>query len=146
MPDFFPTTEEIKEDQVAAEASAGGVSIVNHLGADSFEKDGLRPFFEYRPLGLKELTGGKIGAHVIRAKPGKHADAPRHTHTLDFQFVYVLKGWAIFEYEGYGTHKLVEGSTVYQPPGIKHKEIDHSEDFEVLEITMPADFETNTVA
>ncbi|MEO6436133.1 MAG: cupin domain-containing protein, partial [Tepidisphaeraceae bacterium] len=83
--------------------------------------------------------------HVIRAKPGKHADAPRHAHALTFQFVYVLKGWAIFEYEGHGQHKLVEGSTVYQPAGIRHKEIDHSEDFEVLEITMPADFETSEV-
>lgn len=35
----------------------------------------------------------------------------------------------------------VAGSTGYQAPEIKHKEIDHSEDFEVLEITMPADFE-----
>jgi hypothetical protein len=78
------------------------------------------------------------------AKPGEHVDAPRHTHTLSFQFIYVLKGWAIFEYEGYGEHKLVEGSTVYQPPGIRHKEIAHSDDFEVLEITMPADFETRT--
>ena len=138
MPDLFPTTEE------AAQDPAGKPGIVNHLGPDSFETDGLRPFFEYRPLGLKELTGGKVGAHVIRAKPGKHADAPRHTHALTFQFVYVLKGWAIFEYEGYGEHRLEVGSTVYQPPGIRHKEIAHSEDFEVLEITMPADFETRT--
>ena len=87
----------------------------------------------------------QAGAHVIRAKSGKHADAPRHTHALSFQFVYVLKGWAIFEYEGHGEHKLVAGSTVYQPPGIKHKEIAHSDDFEVLEITMPADFETTVV-
>ena len=79
-------------------ATAAKPGIVNHLGPDSFEKDGLRPFFEYRPLGLKELTGGKVGAHVIRAKPCKHPDAPRHTHALSFQFVYVLKGWAIFEY------------------------------------------------
>ncbi len=57
----------------------------------------------------------------------------------------MLKGWAIFEYEGYGQVKLVQGSTVYQPPMIRHKEIDHSEDFEVLEITMPADFETAAV-
>jgi quercetin dioxygenase-like cupin family protein len=145
MPDLFPTTDEAEKDQNIADAAAGETGIVNHLGPDSFEKDGLRPFFEYRPLGLKELTGGKIGAHVIRAKPGQHADAPRHTHALEFQFVYVLKGWAIFDYEGYGEHKLVAGSTVYQPPGIKHKEIDHSEDFEVLEITMPADFETKEV-
>jgi len=145
MADLFPTTEEAQRDQEIAEAAAGKRSIVNHLGPDSFEKDGLRPFFEYRPLGLKELTGGKVGAHVIRAKPGMHADAPRQSHAVEFQFIYVLKGWAIFDYEGYGEHKLVAGSAVYQPPGIKHKEIAHSDDFEVLEITMPADFETATV-
>jgi quercetin dioxygenase-like cupin family protein len=139
MPDLFPTTKEAESE------AQKELPIVNHLGPDSFEPDGLRPFFEYRKLGIEALTGGKVGAHVIRAKPGQHPDAPRHTHTLDFQFVYVLKGWAIFEYEGYGEHKLVEGSTVYQPPGIKHKEIAHSDDFEVLEITMPADFATTEV-
>ena len=110
MPDLFPTTGEAEKDKALE------LGIVNHLGPDSFKPDGLRPFFEYRPLGIDRLTGGKVGAHVIRARPGLHADAPRHTHTLDFQFVYVLKGWAIFEYEGHGQHKLVEGSTVYQPP------------------------------
>lgn len=138
MPDLFPTTEEALQDPT------GKPGIVNHLGPGSFEADGLRPFFEYRRLGLEALTDGKVGVLVARAKPGKHVDAPRHTHTLSFQFIYVLKGWAIFEYEGYGEHKLVEGSTVYQPPGIRHKEIAYSDDFEVLEITMPADFETRT--
>jgi quercetin dioxygenase-like cupin family protein len=144
MPDLFPTTQEAASEDIKEKAAADG-GIVNHLGPDSFKPDGLRPFFEYRPLGLEKLTSGKVGAHVIRAKPGTHADAPRHTHALEFQFVYVLKGWAIFAYEGYGEHKLVEGSTVYQPPGIKHKEIAHSDDFEVLEITMPAEFETEAV-
>ena len=138
MPDLFPTTDEA-EKQKALETG-----IVTHLGPDSFKPDGLRPFFEYRPLGLKELTGGRVGAHVIRARPGMHADAPRHSHALDFQFVYVLKGWVEFDYEGYGTHRLVAGSTVYQPPGIKHKELAHSDDLELIEITMPADFETKT--
>jgi quercetin dioxygenase-like cupin family protein len=146
MPDLFPTTDEAEKEQHVADVADGKTNIVNHLGPDSFEKDGLRPYFEYRRLGLKELTGGKVGAHVIRAMPGQRGDAPRHTHALDFQFIYVLKGWAIFDYEGYGEHKLVAGSTVYQPPGIRHKEIDHSDDFEVLEITMPADFETKEVS
>ena len=39
----------------------------------------------------------------------------------------------------------VAGSTVYQPLGIAHKKIEHSEDFEVLQITMPADFATGEV-
>jgi len=84
------------------------------------------------------LTFPRNLAHEVEA--GRRA-----SHTLEFQFIYVLKGWAIFDYEGYGEHRLVAGSTVYQPPGISHKEIDHSEDFEVLEITLPADFETREV-
>jgi len=142
MPDLFPTTQETETDK--AQETAREIGIVNHLAPDSFKPDGLRPFFEYRPLGLDKLTDGKVGAHVVRARPGMHADAPTHTHALDFQFVYVLKGWVEFEYEGHGRHKLVAGSTVYQPPGIKHKEIAHSDDLELLEITMPAEFETAT--
>src|SRR5471030_1542936 len=84
MPDLFPTTEEVAQDQVRE------IGIVNHLGPDSFKPDGLRTFFEYHKLGIEELTNGRVGAHVIRAKPGMHADEPRHTHTLDFQFVSVL--------------------------------------------------------
>ncbi len=138
MPDLFPTTQEAEADK------AKEIGIVEHLGPDSFKPDGMRPFFEYRKLGLDKLTNGKVGALVARARPGMHPDAPTHAHTLDFQFVYVLKGWVEFEYEGYGRHKLVAGSTVYQPPGIRHKEIDHSDDLELLEITMPAEFETTT--
>ena len=74
MPDLFPTTEEATQDQ--AQNQAREIGIVNHLGPDSFKPDGLRPFFEYRPLGIDRLTGGKVGAHVIRARPGLHADAP----------------------------------------------------------------------
>lgn len=127
--------------KVSAAALAKQV-VVSHVGAKSFKADGLRPFFEYRDLGLRKVTGGKIQAHVIRAIPGKHADAPRHTHDLDFQFVFVTRGWAIFEYEGYGRVKLTAGSMVYQPPRIKHQEIAHSDDLELIEITSPGAFVT----
>jgi hypothetical protein len=40
---------------------------------------------------------------------------------------------------------LKEGDCVNQIPGIKHEEIEHSDDLEMLEITMPADFETKLV-
>ena len=73
MPDLFPTTGEAEEDKLKDATTTGGPGIVNHLGPDSFQKDGLRPFFEYRPLGLKELTGGKvnplIGAAGVSAVP-----------------------------------------------------------------------------
>ena len=59
--------------------------------------------------------------------------------------VYILKGWVIFKYENEGEFKLKEGDCGNQIPGIKHEEIEHSDDLEMLEITMPADFETKLV-
>jgi len=53
-----------------------------------------------------------------------------------------LKGGVRFRYEGAGEVLLQAGSSVCQPPGIRHVEIAHSDDLELLEITMPAGFET----
>lgn len=103
---------------------------------------GLRAFFEYRNLGIKQATNGQFVAHVIRAVPGRHAEPQWHTHDLDFQMVYILKGWVTFEYEGQGEITLREGSCVLQPPGIKHREVTHSDDLELIEICSPASFET----
>jgi len=110
-----------------------------------FVHDGLRPYFEYRDLGIKDSTNGLAVMHVIRAREGTQATGQWHQHDVELQVVYVLKGWAIFEYEGHGQHKLEAGSCVHQPPGIRHREIAHSEDLELLEIVLPADFKTTTL-
>ena len=115
--------------------------IVTHAKDAQFD-GGLRGFFEYRDLGMKKVTDGRIQAHVIRAKPGDAASGEWHYHVLDFQMVYVLKGWVRFEYDGVGEVLLEAGSCVNQPPGIYHREIEHSQDLELLEITAPAEFET----
>ena len=116
--------------------------VITH--ADDAEFDaGLRAFFAYRDLQISDATGGKFGANVIKAIPGKHAEGQWHSHTLDFQMVYILKGWVEFEYEGQGVHLLKAGTCVLQPPGIKHREIRHSDDLELVEITSPASFATN---
>ena len=95
-------------------------------------------------------TKGKIGAHVIRATPGRGGNAHRtriegsdaHRHTLDFQMVYVLKGSMTTELEGQGAITMKAGSCWIQPPRIKHKVLHYSDDCEVLEIVLPANFET----
>ncbi|MEO1557312.1 MAG: cupin domain-containing protein [Pseudomonadota bacterium] len=115
---------------------------IAHADSGTFEGAGLRPFFEYRQLGIKEATAGKYGAHVIRAVPGMESPGTWHSHDLDFQMVYVTKGWVVFEYEGQGEHTLRSGSCVLQPPGIVHREVRHSDDMELIEITSPADFTT----
>ncbi|HVL58977.1 MAG TPA: cupin domain-containing protein [Burkholderiaceae bacterium] len=115
---------------------------VSHLRDSRFDPRGLRAFFEYRDLGIAEATDGKVVAHVIRAKPGAPLSGGRHHHDVEFQLVYVLRGWIKFHYEGVGDVLLEAGSCVHQPPGIRHTELGHSDDLELLEIVMPADFET----
>ena len=114
-------------------------------GADATFERGLRPFFEYRDLGIAHATDGRVVAHVIRAVPGAGFSSQPHRHHTQFQLVYVLKGWVEFEYEGQGIVRLVAGDSVHQPPGIRHRELGHSDDVELLEVVMPGDFTTELV-
>ena len=123
----------------------GQAFTVSHADGSRFEGAGLRAFFEYRELGIAKATGGRFGAHVIRAVPGQESPGAWHRHELDFQMVYVTRGWVIFEYEGQGEHVLRAGSCVLQPAGIRHREVRHSDDMELIEITAPADFGTEEV-
>jgi quercetin dioxygenase-like cupin family protein len=114
----------------------------SHAKNAVFRDGGLRSCFEYRDLGINEATDGRMMAQVIRAKSGAHQGFGWHKHNLDFQIYYVLKGWVKFDYEGVGEVVAEAGSCVHQPPGIRHAEIDHSDDLELIEITLPAEFET----
>lgn len=115
---------------------------VSQPAQSAFEPRGLRGFFEYRVLGIRDATDGKVTAHVIRARPGEPVTGGTHLHTVEFQMIYCLKGWIRFHYEGVGDVLLTPGTCVHQPPGIKHRELAHSDDLELLEIVMPADFAT----
>ncbi len=117
----------------------------NVASADGAEwTEGLRTIFEYRDLGMKDATNGDYIAHVIRRKGGHAQDDVQqwHIHECDFQMVYVLKGWATFEYEGEGERTIRAGDCINQRPMIHHREIACSDDFEVLEVVSPADFKT----
>jgi quercetin dioxygenase-like cupin family protein len=118
---------------------------VSHLKGAKFERRGLRSYFEYRDLGIKRATGGKVVAHVIRARPQRTPHGEWHAHDCKVQFVYVLKGWVLFEYEGIGRVMMKAGSCFYQPPNIRHREIRHSKNVEMLEIVAPAKFRTYQV-
>lgn len=127
----------------------GQAFCVSHAdGSGTFKSNftgGLRAFFEYRNLGVDDATQGKYSANVIRAVPGRHTEPSWHIHHLDFQMIYILQGWVTFEYEGQGEVTFRPGSAALQPPGIRHREIRHSDDLELIEITSPAKFKTESV-
>jgi len=116
------------------------------LSKDACYADGLRPFLEYRDLGIKNATSGRFRAHVLRVKKGADHSTLHstglHQHRLDFQMIYILKGSIRFTYEGHGEHTFGPGDCCLQPPGIVHNELDCSDDLELLEITSPGEYET----
>jgi hypothetical protein len=120
---------------------------VSHLDEADFKADGLRPYARYRDLGIAAATAGLCQAHVIRFIPPTTDEVrKRHTHTVDLQLVYVLKGWIKNEFEGHGQRMMSTGSCWLQPSGIAHTVLEYSPDCEVLEIIVPADFKPHDLA
>jgi uncharacterized cupin superfamily protein len=121
------------------------VAISHHRDEDFAA--GLRSYARYRDLGIADATNGMVRAHVLRfVEPCDPAVVSiRHYHDTEFQMVYVLKGWVKTELEGKGEVLMREGSSWTQPPKIRHVINDYSNDCELLEVILPADFETTEV-
>ena len=117
--------------------------VATHLKDAQF-KTGLRSYAAYRDLLMDKATGGAVQAHVIRllGKCDPKVVTIPHYHDVQFQMLYMLKGWMIGEYEGAGRVKMTAGSCWIQPAGIRHQVIDYSDGCEMLEIILPAQFET----
>jgi hypothetical protein len=117
--------------------------VVSHHREEDFDA-GLRRYAQYRDLGMAKATGGMVQAHVVRFVPPCLPEevSKLHFHDVEFQMVYVLKGWLKTELDGQGALMMRAGSAWIQPPRIKHKVLDYSADCEVLEIVLPADFKT----
>ena len=139
-----PTARRKTSARPAVKARPKHKFTVSHHRDEDFKSDGLRRYATYRNLGIDAATDGMAVAHVIRLVPPCLPEevSKLHYHDVDFQMVYVLKGSMTSEFEGHGPITMRAGSCWIQPPGIKHKVLDYSDDCEVLEIVLPADFET----
>jgi hypothetical protein len=85
---------------------------VSHLASSQFSRRGLRSNFEYRDLGVGRATGGRAHAHVIR------------------------------QYEGQKPTVMKAGSCFLQPPRIRHREVAHSKNLEMIKVIAPQRFRT----
>ena len=121
---------------------------ISHHREEDFKADGLRTYAQYRDLGIAAASHGLAQAHVIRLiGPCNPAEVSKlHFHDVEFQMVYVLKGWVKTYLEGQGETLMKEGSAWTQPPRIKHLILDYSDDVELLEVILPAEFKTVELA
>jgi cupin domain len=132
--------------RAAKPARASQKFIVSHHREADFDA-GLRSYATYRDLGIAKATDGMVQAHVIRFVPPCRPEevSKLHYHDVEFQMIYVLKGWIKSQFAGQGAHTMHAGACWIQPPRIEHKVLDYSDDCEVLEIILPAEFDTVTL-
>ena len=69
-----------------------------------------------------------------------------HYHDVEFQMVYVLKGWVKTYMEGQGETLMKAGQRL--DPAAAHQALimDYSDDVELLEVILPAEFKTVELA
>ena len=112
-------------------------------GDHAFTRDGPRADAEYRDLGLAAATGGRIGAKHIRAIGPFPKETGWHWHDMTGHFVYVLKGWISFRFAGVEETVIVQaGGCLSQPAGVAHNVVGRSDDLELIEINIPAQYAT----
>src|SRR5260370_41627701 len=113
-------TKKFTKPEKRAKARPKQKFTVSHHRETDFEQ-GLRTYAKYRDLGIAQATGGMVQAHVIRLIPPFRPEevSTPHYHDVDFQMIYVLKGWYKTEFDGEGVHTFEAGSCWIQPPRIK---------------------------
>lgn len=102
---------------------------------------GRRAFFTYRDLGVTKGSQGRIRAQVTAGRDGMTEPTGWHVHLCDGQFVYMLNGWVKLEFAD-RVVTLHAGDSVFIPGGTPHNETGASENFELLEISVPAEMGT----
>lgn len=109
----------------------------------AFTRDGPRADVEYRDLGLAAATGGRIGAKHIRAVSPFPKETGWHWHDMTGHFVFVLRGWISFRFAGVDEPVTARaGDCLSQPAGVAHNVVGRSDDLELIEINLPAEFDT----
>ena len=96
----------------------------------------------YRDLIPGRLGGRFIASHIALPEGGPVADWV-HFHKIRFQMIFCRCGWARLVYEDQGPPFIMSaGDCVLQPPRIRHRVLESSPGFEVVEIGCPALHET----
>jgi mannose-6-phosphate isomerase-like protein (cupin superfamily) len=115
--------------------------VVTPLTSDASWTVG-RAGMRYRDLIPSRLGGAFIASHIHIPNGGPVPDYV-HFHRIKFQMIYCKRGWVRVVYEDQGESFVMNaGDCVLQPPEIRHRVLESSDNLEVIEIGAPAEHET----
>ncbi|AZN70126.1 cupin domain-containing protein [Georhizobium profundi] len=118
-----------------------GQRFVHHKTAEATWKPFRLPGFVARDTTIGENTQGVAGVHVAKRGEGTPVFA---RHDSDILFTFVMDGELTLEAEGQETQRLGAGDAFVVPPGLVTRYADPSDDIELLEVSLPARFITDT--
>ncbi len=115
--------------------------VVSEFASDASWTVG-RAGMRYRDLIPGRLGGAFIASHIHIPNGGPVPDYV-HYHRITFQMIYCKAGWVRVVYEDQGEPFVMQaGDCVLQPPEIRHRVLESSDNLEVIEISAPAEHET----
>ncbi len=149
----------------------GGQTFCRHQLKDAVWEPWRIAGFEARETGIGEATGGVASVQVARVTTGANSGAKDSanggatgspnggsaaagdsgaaaggeqvtSHTGDILFTFVMEGQCTLNGENQGAHRLEAGDAYVIPPHTKTSLTDRSDDLELLEVALPARFET----
>lgn len=101
-----------------------------------------RAGMHYRDL-VPDRLGGSIIASHIRIPDGGPVPDMVHFHRVGFQLIFCIHGWVDVVYEDQGEKmRLTAGDCFIQPPEIRHRVLEASDNVQVIEIGVPAEHVT----
>lgn len=115
--------------------------VISEFASDASWTVG-RAGMRYRDLIPNRLGGAFIASHIHIPRGGPVPDYV-HYHRISFQMIYCKSGWVRVVYEDQGEQFVMQaGDCVLQPPEIRHRVLESSDNLEVIEIGSPAEHET----
>jgi len=119
---------------------------VTHEGADHYVVgDGPRSFFRYRDLDVAKATQRRVHIHVVGATKPMDSGTGWHSHSMG-QIFYVLEGWADLLVEHQPGVRMSAGDAMCVAKRMRHNVPRFSGDYLVLEMCVPADYDTMDAA
>lgn len=129
--------------QFGAAPTGGARWGLSHEHPDSYKLgEGPRKFFKYRDLGTEGPTNRRVKIQIVAATgPSPAGGTGRHTHTMG-QIFYVLNGWADLAVQNRPWVRMSPGDAMCLCAGLGHDVTAFASDYVVLEMCVPADYET----
>ncbi len=120
--------------------SFGGQRFVRHVAASAAWKPFRLEGFECRDTGIAAATSGVASVRV--ARPRGNPASKRYRHDTEFLFAFVLSGSLTLDVDDRGSRPIAEGTALVLPAASLYSLGDCSPDLEILEVALPAEFET----